>query len=93
MREVDPSSSAQHQGQVDLVAGNPGNATSPAFVQRTSSLNPFQGVDVGSFSVPSFADLDGDGDLDAFSGELNGTIKYFENITLSKILNLPLMLR
>jgi hypothetical protein len=58
---------------------NTGSATSPVFIQRTGTLNPFNGVDVGSYSAPSFADLDGDGDLDAFIGEMNGTIKYFQN--------------
>jgi uncharacterized protein (DUF2141 family) len=72
---------------------NTGSATSPAFVQRTGSLNPFRGVDVGSFSVPSFADLDGDGDLDAFIGEYDENINYFENLSLSNKLNLPLVLR
>jgi carbonic anhydrase len=76
-------------GDLDLVCGesngkiyyyqNTGSATSPAFTQRTGSLNPFDGVDVGGFSAPSFADLDADGDLDAFIGEDNGTIRYIEN--------------
>ena len=47
----------------------PADATSPAFIQRSGSLNPFNGVDVGYDSAPSFADLDGDGDLDTFIGE------------------------
>ena len=47
---------------------NTGTATSPAFTQLTGTLNPFNGVDVGNYSAPSFADLDADGDLDAFIG-------------------------
>jgi hypothetical protein len=34
---------------------------------------------VGLLSVPSFADLDGDGDLDAVVGEFGGTLRYFLN--------------
>ena len=59
---------------------NTGSATSPAFTQRTGSLNPFSTFDVGYYSAPTFADLDGDGDLDLFSGEISGTIQYVEYI-------------
>ena len=56
---------------------NTGTAFSPAFA--AASDNPFGLVDVGSWAKPSFADLDGDGDLDAFIGERDGNTKYFEN--------------
>jgi cysteine-rich repeat protein len=56
---------------------NTGSSTAPAFAP--SSANPFGLADVGSYSTPSFADLDGDGDLDAFIGELLGNTIYFEN--------------
>ena len=41
--------------------------------------NPFAGIDVGNFSTPELADLDGDGDLDLFIGANDGTIHYYEN--------------
>jgi len=41
--------------------------------------NPLAGFDVGIIAAPTFADIDGDGDLDAFVGEGNGTVKFFEN--------------
>ena len=59
-------------GDLDLVVGNEdgtlnymentGTSTAPAFVERTGSANPFDGVDVGDRpSAPALADLDGDG--------------------------------
>ena len=54
----------------------PARRPSPRF---TGAANPFAGVDVGSISVPSFADLDGDGDLDAVVGEGDGNLNYFKN--------------
>jgi len=74
-------------GDVDALIGdaggltfyfeNTGTATSPAFA--AASANPFSLTDVGSSSMPTFADLDGDGDLDAFIGEYFGTVQFFEN--------------
>ncbi len=58
---------------------NTGSVTSPVFTPRTGTANPFNGVDVGLSSRPAFADLDGDGDLDALVGELYGTLLFFEN--------------
>ena len=40
---------------------NTGTSTAPVFVQRTGSANPFDGIDVGSDSIPALGDLDGDG--------------------------------
>ena len=47
-------------GELNYVE-NTGTSTAPAFVQRTGSANPFDGVDVGSYSTPALGDLDGDG--------------------------------
>jgi len=41
--------------------------------------NPLMGVDVGQRSAPTFADIDGDGDLDCFIGEQNGTVLFYSN--------------
>ncbi|MBI3387639.1 MAG: VCBS repeat-containing protein, partial [Deltaproteobacteria bacterium] len=56
---------------------NTGSSAAPAFA--ASSANPFGLADVGAFSSPTFADLDGDGDLDAFIGNLAGNTIYFAN--------------
>ena len=64
-------------GDLDLVVGNSagelnyfentGTSTAPAFVQRTGSANPFDGIEGEGNNVaegkPAFADLDGDGTL------------------------------
>ncbi len=49
------------------------------FTELTGAANPFDGVDVGSYSAPSFVDLDGDGDLDAVVGAQDGTLRSFAN--------------
>ena len=56
---------------------NTGTATSPAFAAAIA--NPFGLADVGSESKPTFADIDGDGDLDVFAGESFGNTLFFEN--------------
>ena len=43
--------------------------TPAIFPGQKANSNPFEGITVGTDSVPSFADLDSDGDLDAFIGE------------------------
>jgi hypothetical protein len=58
---------------------NTGVATAPAFTEQAGAANPFNGIDVGTFSRPNFADLDGDGDLDLTVGENDGTLHYFKN--------------
>ena len=50
------------QGVLNYIE-NTGTAAAPAFVQRTVSANPFDGIDVGDYSTPAVADFDGDGTL------------------------------
>ncbi|MEL7342194.1 MAG: VCBS repeat-containing protein, partial [Bacteroidota bacterium] len=56
---------------------------SPTVTQAQSFLapqaNPF-GLSSGTyFSIPVMVDIDGDGDLDVFSGTAYGNIRYFQN--------------
>ena len=34
-----------------------------AFTELGGAANPFNGVDIGDYAAPAFADMDGDGDL------------------------------
>ncbi len=52
-------------------------SVSPIFAAPLT--DPFGLVDVGSASQPRFVDIDGDGDLDALIGNLNGQIQFFRN--------------
>ncbi|MGB0342884.1 MAG: calcium-binding protein, partial [Parvibaculales bacterium] len=49
------------------------------YTQLTGSNNPFNGFDVGVYSAPAFADIDGDGDVDLFSGDDQGGIRFWRN--------------
>src|ERR1019366_9564437 len=58
---------------------NTGTSTVPVFTLQTGANSPFNGVDIGSLSVPGFVDIDGDGDQDVFIGETYGSIIYYKN--------------
>ena len=82
-------------GDIDLVAGsrssafqyyeNTGSVTDPAFTQRTGADNPLTGIETdrsgtdGRGSRYTFADLDGDGDLDFVVADRTYNTRYFEN--------------
>jgi large repetitive protein len=71
-------------GDLDFISGefyggvrawrNTGTAAVPVFAPLTGTENPFNGLDFGGRSSPAFIDLDGDGDLDIVSGDLNGIL-------------------
>lgn len=71
----------------DIVAGNEagnlfffensGRADSSAWNEIPGFFN---GLDVGSNAVPALADVDGDGDCDLVTGNISGTVQYFENV-------------
>ncbi|WP_139559638.1 beta strand repeat-containing protein [Methylotetracoccus oryzae] len=55
---------------------NTGTAAAPSFVGEADN---FGLTDVGSYASPTLADIDGDGDLDAFVGRSDGTTRFFRN--------------
>lgn len=77
-----------NDGDLDLASGskcnnffyyrNTGTATSPAYVNRTGSNNPFNGLS-RSYGSVAFIDWDNDGDLDMVSGDANGRLYYYRN--------------
>ncbi|MFO0689885.1 MAG: FG-GAP-like repeat-containing protein [Myxococcota bacterium] len=82
-------------GDLDLVIGeldgdfayyeNTGTAVAPAFLPRTGASNPLGAALVPGWSTPALGDVDGDGDLDLFSGDQLGQFSYFENTGTPRI--------
>jgi hypothetical protein len=45
----------------------------------TGASNPFNSINVGQINVPTFIDVNKDGNMDLVVGEGGGTLKYYEN--------------
>ncbi|MGF1939353.1 MAG: cadherin-like domain-containing protein [Nostoc sp. ChiQUE02] len=56
---------------------NTGTTAAPIFTFEAT--NPFGLTSVGTISSPTLADIDGDGDVDAFVGNVSGNTVFFEN--------------
>ncbi|MEL6938929.1 MAG: FG-GAP-like repeat-containing protein [Cyanobacteria bacterium J06598_1] len=75
-------------GKLDLVIGdyygglsyhkNTGTATAPTYTEQTGTDNPFDTINVGSYSTPTFADIDDDGKVDLVVGDGNGYLHYYK---------------
>ncbi len=60
-------------------AGERMNQQPPSYTEQTGINNPLNGIDVGRYSNPTFIDLDGDGDLDAVVGNVEGGLLSYRN--------------
>lgn len=47
------------------------------YIRQPGTANPFNDIDIGDYSIPTLAELDGD--LDAIVGEDDGTLNYYKN--------------
>ncbi len=56
---------------------NTGTSAAPSFT--VEATNPFGLTDVGNSATPTFADIDADGDLDAFVGNYEGNTLFYRN--------------
>ncbi len=78
-----------NDGDMDIVVG--GGSGNTAYFQNTGSIavptfaapliNPFGLANVGIYSSPVFADIDGDGDVDGFVGNDNSLLFFANNGT------------
>lgn len=61
---------------------NQGPSQNPQFVLVEASLRDSTGaiINAGSYSIPGFADIDADGRVDFFSGNIIGSINFYRNV-------------
>jgi hypothetical protein len=72
-----PYGDTYNVGEAFLFYENTGTANSPSFDEPL--VHPFGLEPPYGFAMPAFADIDDDGDLDLFTGEYYGMIKFYEN--------------
>lgn len=72
-----------NRGQINYFE-NIGSPSSPQYIQRLGTDNPWDKVSVSShFGIHTPVDLDADGDLDLLVSDDNGVLHYFENLNFS----------
>jgi hypothetical protein len=82
-------------GDLDLIVGssdgliyyykNTGTKTAPVYTAQTGTANPFNGINIGTNSIPTVQDVDGDGDTDL------GDVKFlFSRFIMKKLKNVKI---
>ncbi len=61
---------------------NTGSAGSPDF---PTVIENYADIDVGNYCTPAFIDIDADGDLDLFTGELDGSLNFYRNTATASV--------
>ena len=62
---------------------NTGSVNQPNFLFVENILD----IDLSGYTTPVLVDIDSDGDFDLFSGDINGTINFYENIGTANVYN------
>ena len=64
------------------ILGTPAAPVDPVFALSPDAI-PFGLTNSGSYSTPTFIDIEGDGDMDAFIGNNNGTVSFYRNAQIT----------
>lgn len=64
---------------------NTGTLTAPAFQLEDDDYMNLSTSGIGTSMYPAFADMDGDGDMDMYVGDLQGKIHYFKNTSTGPV--------
>jgi len=64
---------------------NTGTLTAPAFQLEDEDYMNLSSSGIGTSMYPAFADMDGDGDMDMYVGDLQGKIHYFVNTSTGPV--------
>jgi len=76
--------SGDYIGKLALLE-NIGTTTSPAFSVITDDYANLSTSGIGISMYPAFGDVDGDGDLDMYIGDLQGKLHYFQNTPVGSV--------